>query len=183
MELIVTNHLEDNYHEHWALYEDAFQGLRSQAVQRHLMFDTEFKELMLDGRVTKYVVRDEAQDRPVALATLTNDLDAVPLISPEYFAHKYPELYAQQQIWYVGFVAVAPEYQGSPAMGQLIERLCHDVNAAGGMFVLDICEHKSRRLLAAGIERMAGQHLPGLQRTRLDAQVFWGYEFPDTKSA
>lgn len=183
MELIVTSQIEDSNREHWDLYESAFQDLRSQAVQRHLMNDAEFKELMLDARVTKYVVRDPATGRPAALATLTNDLAAVPLVSPEYFARHWPELYAQGRVWYVGFVAVEPEYQGSPAMGHLIERLCADVSAAEGMFVLDICEHRSRRLLAAGIERIAGQHLPGLRRTRLDAQVFWGYEFPDSRTA
>jgi hypothetical protein len=183
MELIVTSQLEDDNREYWSLYQDAFQTLRAEAVQRHLMFDTEFKELMADPRVTKYLVRDEVKNQPVALTTLTNDLDAVPLISPDYFAHKYPELFAQKQIWYNSFVAVAPEYQGSQAMSLLIERLCQDIDTVGGMFVLDICEHKSRRLLAMGVERMAGRHLPGLQRTRLDAQVFWGYEFPAAEVA
>jgi hypothetical protein len=183
MEQFVTEALDDAEGAYWALYENAFQELRSQAVQRHLMFRSEFEELLADKRVPKYVVRDEETGRIAALSTMTNDLAAVPLISPEYFERNWPELYAAQQIWYVGFVAVDPEYQGSPAMGGLVEKLCADVDAAGGLVVLDICEHRSRRLLAAGIERLAGTHLPGLKRTRLDAQVFWGYEFPDTKSA
>nr|WP_269328698.1 GNAT family N-acetyltransferase [Kineosporia babensis] len=181
--MIVTSSVEDNDGEFWALYQDAFQNLRHQAVQRHLMYDTEFKEVMLDERVTKYMVRDAQTGRLVALSTMTNDLHAVPLVSPEYFQHQYPELYAQQRIWYIGFLAVAPDYQGSPAASQLIERMCADVNAADGMFVVDICEHRSRRMFAIGIERMAAQHLPNLKRKRLDAQVFWGYEFPDATAA
>jgi len=183
VEQFVTEALDDIKGEYWALYENAFQELRSQAVQRHLMFRSEFEELLQDKRVPKYVVRDEEQGRVAALSTMTNDLAAVPLISPEYFERNWPELYASQRIWYVGFVAVDPDYQGSPAMGGLIEKLCQDVDTSGGLVCLDICEHRSRRMLAAGIERLAGQHLPGLIRTRLDAQVFWGYEFPDTKSA
>ena len=183
MEQLVTGRLEDGDGEYWSLYERAFDDLRSLAVQRHLMVRPEFDELMLDKRVTKYLVRDTERGRAAALATLTNDLDAVHLISPEYFQRHYPELYEQRRIWYVGFVAVEPEYQGSPAMSRLIERLCEDVGGANGLVCLDICEHRSRRMLAAGIERMAGQHLAGLKRERLDAQIYWGYTFPEPVTA
>ncbi len=69
MEHYVTGTLDDADGDLWALYENAFQDLRSQAVQRHLMTQAEFKELCLDHRVDKYVVRDEENDRLAALAT------------------------------------------------------------------------------------------------------------------
>lgn len=111
MQQIATGQLEDSAGEYWSLYENAFDDLRSLAVQRHLMLRPEFDELMLDKRVMKYAVRDEERGRVAALATMTNDLHAVHLISPEYFQRRWPQLYAEQRIWYVSFVAVEPDYQ------------------------------------------------------------------------
>ena len=57
------------------------------------MYRAEFHDVLADERVDKYVVT--APDGSLAaLATMTNELAVVPLISPDYFAHRWPELYA-----------------------------------------------------------------------------------------
>lgn len=183
MEQLVTGRLEDGDGEHWALYEEAFDDLRSLAVQRHLMIRPEFDELMLDKRVSKYVVRDPERNRVAALATMTNDLDAMHLISPDYFQRRWPDLYAAGRIWYVGFVAVDPDYQGTGAMTLLIQMMCRNVGGSSGLVCLDICEHETRQRLATAIEQLAGTFMPGVQRERLDAQVYWAYTFPEPQSA
>ena len=179
MEQIVTGHLDDPDGEFWTLYENAFEDLRSLAVQRHLMVRPEFDEMMTDKRVTKYAIRDSGRNRVAALATMTNELDAVHLISPQYFERRYPELYAGKRIWYVTFVAVEPDYQGTGAMTALIQRMCQDIDESSGLVCLDICEHETRERLATAIEQLANSYLPGLRRERLDAQVYWGYAFPE----
>ena len=68
----------------WKLYEDSFAELRSLAVQRHLMYRSEFDEVMDDPRISKYLALED-NGTPVGIATYTNDLEAVPLIAPEYF--------------------------------------------------------------------------------------------------
>ncbi|GLY17780.1 GNAT family N-acetyltransferase [Kineosporia rhizophila] len=183
MEQIVSGRLEDADGSYWKLYENAFDDLRSLAVQRHLMLRPEFEELMQDKRVTKYAIRDEERGRVAALATATNELDAVHLISPEYFERRWPELYAQKRIWYVSFVAVEPDYQGTGAMTQLIEMVCRDAGASSGLICLDICEHETRERLATAIEQLARTYLPGVRRERLDAQVYWAYTFPEPGGA
>src|ERR1700753_3252601 len=104
---VIDQITDDDLHEAvWKLYEDSFAELRSLAVQRHLMYRSEFDEVMRDTRIGKYLALDD--DGTVCrIATYTNDLEAVPLIAPEYFERHYPEQYAAQKIWYIGFVAVS----------------------------------------------------------------------------
>ncbi len=74
----------------WRLYEEAFQDLKSLAVQRHLMYRSEFDEVMRDSRVQKYLCYED-DGTLCGLSTYTNDLHAIPLIAPEYFEHHWPE--------------------------------------------------------------------------------------------
>src|SRR5688572_13927439 len=68
----------------WTLYDAAFRELNGLAVQRHLMYRSEFDEVMRDQRVQKYLCMDD-DDTLCGLSTYTNDLHAMPLISPQYF--------------------------------------------------------------------------------------------------
>jgi len=186
--LTVVRRVDDPTGELWALYERAFDDLRTLAVQRHVMNHAEFAALMADERVEKFVVT--ADDGALAaLATMTNDLPVLPLISPEYFAHRWPELYAAGRVWYVSFVAVDPVHHNAGVMNRIIDLMCQEAGCAdgtgpadggvGGVICVDICEYREfEQKLPTAIERQAGRHTPGVQRQRLDAQVYWAYEFP-----
>ena len=65
---------------------------------------------MLDPRVTKLMLA--AAGRLGGLSTMTNDLDAAPLISRDYFRHRRPERYERRTVWCVGFVATHPDHRG-----------------------------------------------------------------------
>ncbi len=178
MELSVHRFLPDADNALWGLYERAFDELRAEAVQRHLMTHSEFVQVMEDGRIDKLLVTDDA-GRVGAMATMTNELDAVPLIEPEYFARRWPELYGDKRVWYVGFVAVDPEHQNAHAMARLIGRMCAEVGDDSGVICVDICRHREAvSKLSEVIERQANRFTPGVTRIDLDAQVFWAYEFP-----
>jgi hypothetical protein len=173
--------------ELWQLYESAFMELRVRAVQRHLLTRDEFDEILADARVIKYVVTrapdpsktPAGRPRFCALATLTNDLDAIPLISPEYFAARWPMLFEDRLIWYVGFLAVDPDHQGTGANAHLIGGMCAAVAATGGMIAADICEYNEGSMrLPTAFARLARTFSPVIIQQRLDAQVYWAYEFP-----
>jgi hypothetical protein len=177
--LAVVPVLDGATDEAWELYGRAFDDLRALAVQRHVMYRHEFTGLLADERIAKYLVTAD-DGRLAALATMTNDLDAVPLISPEFFERRWPLLYAKKRVWYVPFVAVHPDHQAGGVMARIIDRMCVEpAGEEGGVICLDVCEHRetSQRLPMA-IEGQANRTLPGITRVRLDAQVFWGYEFP-----
>jgi len=163
----------------WSFYDRAFEGLRIRAAQRHAMTSDEFGDQMVDGRVAKYIVHSpEKAGKPVGMATMTNDLKAVPLISPEFYEARWPQFYAQQQIWYVGFLAVDPDYHGTGVLAQLIGSLTSVVPAKGGIMCVDICSFNEEELkLPDTILRLGRTFSRHLERHRLDTQVFWGYEF------
>lgn len=164
----------------WRLYESAFEELRTRAVQRHLMTRAEFDGVMADPRVTKYVVRDRDRGgRMSGLATMTNHLDAMPLISPDFFAHRWPERYRQRRIWYVGFVAVDPDYQGTGVFAEVVGAMCGLVAASGGVAALDVCRRADEVYgLPAAIARLNDTFADGGRHERLDEQSYWAYVFP-----
>jgi GNAT superfamily N-acetyltransferase len=164
----------------WHLYVSAFDELRTRAVQRHLMTRAEFDGVMDDRRVSKYEVVDPAQGgRLCGLATMTNHLEAMPLISPDYFAHRWPEQFRRRLIWYVGFVAVHPDYQGTGVFAVIVGSMCRMVAGAGGIAVLDVCRRADEVYgLPAAIARLNDTFADGGTCERIDEQSYWAYEFP-----
>jgi len=162
----------------WTLYRDAFEELNALAVQRHLMYRDEFVKVMLDRRVQKYLAL--ADDGSLCgLSTYTNDLHAVPLISPPYFERHWPEHYAQGRIWYVGFVAVKSDAPVT-TFPELIEAMHRTSAVHNGITALDICGRTNEaRHLPRAVRTLLHRLSGNVRMQRLDEQSYWLYEFPD----
>ncbi len=161
----------------WRVYERAFAHLRTTAVQRHVKTRAEFDAVLADRRVTKYVVSDEHS--VCAVASVTNEIEAEPLLSPDYFSHRWPELYADRRIWYVGFVAVEPDYQGTGAFTDIIHSIGSKAAKAGGLVVLDVCRRVEEVYrLPSIVGRYARSHVPQVRTLRMDEQAYYAYQFP-----
>lgn len=106
----------------WKLYLEAFGPLRTRAAARHVLRRDEFDEEMADPRVTKILARDE-QGAAVGLTTLATDLAAVPWISPEFFAARYPEQAERGAVWYVGFTLAHPQRRATRTFVDMIDAL------------------------------------------------------------
>ena len=173
---------EDLHRAVWSLYQDAFQDLNTLAVQRHMMYPSEFDEVMRDSRVSKYLAL--ADDGTVlGVATYTNDLDAVPLIAPQYFERHWPEHYAAHKIWYIGFVAVSPEDQGREAFAQLVEQMYLVASTQNGLVGLDICTYNDDvRHMSRVFRLMVSRLCDNMRFNCLDQQSYWLYEFPAARS-
>ena len=168
---------DDRLDEAWALYEIAFNELRVAAAQRHVMHRREFDEVMSDPRVTKYVGYDG--DVMCSLGTRTTDLDAVPLVSPDYFAARYPEHYAAGTIYYIGFLAVLPDYHGLGVFIDLIRAMADEIAACGGVAAMDVCRVNNTNFkLPYAVLRLTRGYSPDVQAVVLDEQSYWAYEFP-----
>lgn len=162
----------------WRLYCAAFDELRVQAVQRHVMHRAEFDEVMLDDRVLKYVSHRGAE--VYGLGTVTNDLDAVPLISPDYFRHRWPDLYAERRIHYLGFMAVQSGRSGVGLFVRMLREMYQPVGASNGVVVMDICSFNEREYQMPAAVAKATRRVSGEVRlTRMDSQSYWLYEFPE----
>lgn len=180
MTIKVVDEVHDSLiEEAWTLYHTAFRELNAYAVQRHLMYRHEFDEVMRDTRVRKYLWLND-DGALGGLSTYTNDLDAVPLISPQYFERRWPDLYAQRRIWYCGFVGVHPNCQGNHrAFADMVEAMYLEAATSGGIIALDMCRFndESRRLSRA-IPLMLHRLSGNVRTERMDEQSYWLYEFP-----
>ena len=162
----------------WQLYEERFTDLDSHAVQRHLMTREEFLHVCADRDVEKWRVFDE-RDRLVGLATYTNVLESMPLISPAYFAARYPEQFAAGQVWYCGFVCVS-DVADSRTFLELITRMYRQAADRGGVISLDYCgvNEKLAQHVKVALTRLAGGARSGFRAAPADTQTYWVYETP-----
>jgi hypothetical protein len=179
MDIKVVDELQDGLlEEAWALYHEAFQDLNGLAIQRHLMYRHEFDEVMRDRRVQKYLYLDD-DGGLYGLSTYTNDLDAVPLISPQYFQRRWPQRYAERRIWYVGFVAVRPDGRATAAFVELVRAMQLVAAAQNGVVGLDMCRYNDE---ARRMSRAVGLLVRRITNTAVvehaDEQSYWLYEFP-----
>lgn len=159
----------------WQLYDTAFRHLNALTVQRHLMYRSEFDDVMTDRRVEKWLAYSD-DGVLLGLATYTNQLSAWPLISPEYFARRWPAHYADGRIWYCGFVAVPTHEHG--IFVKLIEAMYRHAEERDGVISLDICRHN---IEAYRLDRAIGTWLRRISSGRVrseaaDSQTFMIYE-------
>ncbi len=165
----------------WAMYESSFAHLRAAAVQRQVLTRVEFGQVMADERVAKHLALAEEDDRIVGLATFTNQLDAMPLISPEFFAHRWPVAYAQQRVWYLGFFAIDPGHRHSGIFEAVIAQMWAEIQMAGGVAALDMCGHNFALGLQAAIARTLLGLSPDMVAEALDTQTYWAYTLGPTR--
>jgi hypothetical protein len=164
----------------WRLYTEAFEELRTSAAQRHLMSREEFDEIARDPRVFKYLAVDpEQDDRLCALSTLTNQLDAVPLVSPEYFRQRWPAYFEAGRIWYIGLLGVHPRARSSGAFEHLVEAMYQVRGAGPGMVAFDVSRRNERYGFPQAIRDALERHAGPMRAHRLDEQIYWALEAPE----
>jgi hypothetical protein len=160
----------------WQLYEEAFRELNALAVQRHLMYRSEFDEVMADPRVQKYLCLSD-DGTLCGMSTYTNDLKAVPLIAPEYFEHHWPAYFAARKIWYIGFLAVHPDAQGRRVFAQLAEQMYMVAASQDGLVGLDLCNYNDEKRNMSRVLRIMARRLGRSRLERIDQQSYWLYRF------
>ena len=161
----------------WHFYQDVFVDVNTLAANRHMMTADEFDHVMADERVQKWVARNDAGDI-IGMATITNDLDAWPLVSPAFFAKHYPEQYARRAVWYIGFVGCNAEGTRAHAFRDLIALMQPQVEASDGLFVQDFCTYNvGVRRLPDATRAILRRINPTVEFARIDAQEFWAGKF------
>ncbi len=162
----------------WDAYTDSFEELRTAAMQRHVMTRAEFDEVMADDRVTVYLAR--RPDGVVAgIATVTTRLEAMPLVSPEFFASRWPDHYDAGRCWYVGFVGVRPSEQGGGAFQLIVGTVAAAFGRTGGVLVLDVPQRNMADFhVPRAVKRIADSVLDQVEYEMVDAQAYWAYTTP-----
>ena len=159
----------------WALYRVAFESLRTQAASRHTLTRAEFDLEVIDERVTKYVAWRNG--RPVGLVSLATDLTTIPWISPEFYAHRYPEHAARGALYYCSLALVHPDERLSDAFLRLVAVAAEDVAAADGVFAADMCSlNQDTFRLDRAVTALLTRAWGGVEPVELDRQVFLAWE-------
>lgn len=122
----------------WAMYVNAFEDLKTRAAQRHMLHREEFNEICADKRLTKYVATVDGFLRGMAI--LTDDLDAWPLIQPEFFEHRWPDEYASKRLWYLGFVCATKTAKRQHVFAKLLEVVGEPARELRGVVIADFCD-------------------------------------------
>lgn len=172
---VVTGELRERA---WEAYSDAFDELRAAAIQRHMMTRSEFDEVMADDRVQVYLA-EQADGAIVGIATLANDLAAMPLVSPDFFQARWPEHYAAGRCWYVGFVGVRPSAHGAGAFQLIVGTAATTLAQTGGVLVLDVPKRNIESFhVPHAVKRIADTLVSGVTCEMIDAQTYWAYTTP-----
>jgi hypothetical protein len=157
--------------EFYALYTVAFHPLKTRSVARQVLSWREFYEQMRDERVVKYVARG-ATGEALGLTTLTNQLDSVPWISPEYFAERYPEQWARGAVYYLGFTLAHPSQRHLRFIETIIMVGIRSLVPERAVVAFDVCAFNNQALHFT--ERVASALLPipSAQLDLVDTQFY-----------
>jgi hypothetical protein len=124
----------------YELYLDAFSPLRTRAAARHLVSWDEFSHEMGDARILKYSVW-QSPDEPVALATITTSIEAMPWISPDFYASRHPAHAARQAIYYLGLALISPARGQYRLLERVVRAMVGECAAVRGVLAYDVCQY------------------------------------------
>lgn len=164
----MSRHLIDDF---YALYRVAFDPLKELSAARQVLTEQEFREQMLDDRVDKYVAWDDA-GRAVGLTTLTRALDAVPWISPEYFAARYPEQWTRNAVYYLGITLTHPSQRHRRFLETLVRVGMEQAITEHAAIAYDVCAHNNDLLRFQERLTAALAAVPGARCERIDTQIY-----------
>jgi hypothetical protein len=160
----------------WKLYLAAFEPLRTRAAARHVLHREEFDEEMADPRVLKLLAHDELGE-PVGLTTLATDLAAVPWVSPEFFATRYPEHAARKAVWYIGFTLAHPGRRSTRTFMDMIDALVAHLAANRVVCAYDVSRFNDDSLRFADNLRRHLERTQDVTVETVDQQTYYATTF------
>ena len=164
-ETVVSGHDLDVLHP---LYLNAMAPLVTRAAARHVLSRAEFDEEMGDARILKLLVRDD-EGVPCGLTTLTQDLEAVPWVSPSYFAARFPDAVARGALFYLGYTFVDPARRRSHALLLMASEVKHRLETTHGVVAFDVCAYNDEHGVGRWTGWLFGTHSTV---TALDTQTY-----------
>jgi hypothetical protein len=156
----------------YGLYLDAFGPLRTMAVARHVLHEDEFLDEMVNPLIDKYVAWD-GEGEAIALATVTQHLETVPWISPEYFAHRYPEATARGAVFYLGFILAVPGRQRNRMFSEISRAVITRVAEARGVCGWDVCGFNDKVAGLSQVVAAVSQDISPVEVEVLDTQTYY----------
>lgn len=160
----------------WEAYRSSFEPLASLAMLRHFYSRDEVLAELANPRILKIVGWQEGE--PVGLAMVTNSLEDVPQISPEFLRASYPE-HAQTNTIYFGIlVLVVPDLRGRTLFSRLYLELWQVPALAGGVLVFDICDFNHQLFDTDLLTQRIADNFPQSSVRVIDRQTWYVADLP-----
>jgi hypothetical protein len=160
----------------YSLYRQAFDPLKVKAAARHVLTRDEFFGQMQDERIDKYVAW-EADQKPIGMITLTRHLESVPWVSPEYYAAQFPEQWARNAVYYLGFGMARRSTKEARFLETCTAMCVEPLVAERAVIAYDVCSHNNDVLGFADRIARAAQHGSLSRLQKLDTQVYYAVNF------
>jgi hypothetical protein len=157
---------------YWKAYDEAFECLRAMSPCRQYLTEDEFHDEMRDERIIKFVLWDG--DDPVAMMLVASDLRAIPWVSPEYFAERYPQHYAEGRLYYAGALLTVPHERRLGNASRILLEVSNFLAERRGVMAFD-CAGVNNEFLPALIRQVADQ-VGEYREDKLDAQHYYAIE-------
>lgn len=162
---------DDHIDSFYALYSLAFDPLKKRSVARQVLTRQEFRDQMLDERVEKYVAWSETGE-PLGLTTFTNALDSVPWVSPDYFAEHYPEHWARNAVYYLGFTLAHPSQRHLRFVETIITVGMQQAITEHAVIAYDVCAFNNQALRFNGRIADLLENVPTAHLELIDTQLY-----------
>ena len=111
----------------------------------------------------------------MGITTLTKHLESVPWISPEYFAAHYPEHWARNAVYYLGFTLAHPSMRQHGFLEAIIQVGMDPLAAEHAVMGYDVCAYNALRFTERIDEIL--QRYPLVQLATVDTQVYYAVTF------
>lgn len=163
--------------ELWESYLENLGPLAEVAVLRHLDPHEEMLAQFANPRILKLVAWQGA--RPVGLGMVTNHLEEVAEISPEFLRVKFPE-YAARNAIYVGMLVMVSQVERTlTAFSRLYLELWQVPARANGILVFDVCDFNRHTFGVDEMSRRIASNFPRSSVEVLDRQTWYVAHLPE----
>ena len=173
-EMVITGDLAEGL---WDAYRDNFEPLTALAIMRHFVSREELLTMLANPRIHKIV--GWQSDEPVGLAMVTNSLDDVKDISPNFLRTKYPDHASRNAIYYGILVMVSHSLRGRTLFGRLYTELWQIPALDAGILVFDACEFNRTSFGADELAQRIADRFPHSSLEVLDRQTWYVAELPE----
>ena len=160
----------------WEAYRSNFEPLSTLAMLRHFHSREEMLAEFANPNIVKIVGWQEG--KPVGLAMVTNSIDEVPQISPDFLRASYPDHAKNDTIFFGILVMVSPTLRGLTLFSRLYLELWQIPARAGGVLVYDICDFNRVTFDADKLSQRIADNFPDSSLKILDRQTWYVAELP-----
>jgi len=141
-----------------ATYIQAFEPLKKLTATKQTLDDQDFRTLLDLDDVIKVIARNRA-GHMVGFALMTSHLKLIPWISPDFYEHRYPDKYANGQLFYVPCFLVHPDHQSAIWAASICRELALLTGPVHGIVLMDCCAYNDEVVgLPALLEKVASKY-------------------------